>query len=477
MSSQASQNQPIISVSGLRGIIGDSLTPVIAARYVAAYSTWVMRNAGISKGSAIPPGQRLKIIVARDGRDSGPMLIDCVVSTLNACGIDALIADIAATPTVGVLVNSLGAAGAVQISASHNPPPYNGMKLFNADGRVIPATSGQQVIDLYRNGEFDWRNHSELGGKQILADTTSAHLERVLSTVDVARIRQKKFRVVLDSNHASGSILGRQLLEALGCQFTLVGDSPDGQFSHPPEPTVNNLAGVTKLAVENQAQAVFCQDPDADRLAIIDELGNYIGEEYTLAITLDHALSQVAGTKFMAPVVTNCSSSRMTIDIANRYQTQCFLSKVGEANVTDLILEKKAVYGGEGSGGPIDPRVGLVRDSFVGMAQTLDAMAATGKSISQIVASLPKYHINKTTVSLPEDTPRDEAVAQAFAKLESHFAGQAISKQDGLRIDWPDAWLLVRPSNTEPIVRAVAEASSPERAQQLCDEAAKVVES
>lgn len=463
-------NEPIISVSGLRGIVGHSLTPANAVPYVAAFATWLKQHGGVetSRNDGEPP----RVVVARDGRDSGPMLMHCVESTLMACGVDVLNAGLAATPTVGVLVQDWKADGAVQISASHNPPPYNGMKLFGRDGRVIPAHQGEQVLQRFQQGDWEWCEHQNLGTGELLEDTTTAHLNKILATVNVSAIQEKRFRVVLDSNHACGSILGRRLLERLHCDFVLVGDTPDGQFDHPPEPTEANLAGVTRLALENHAQVVFCQDPDADRLAIIDEKGNYIGEEYTLAITLNHALQHRKG-----PVVTNCSSSRMTLDLANQYGVTCHLSKVGEANVTDQMLKVNAVYGGEGSGGPIDPRVGFVRDSFVGMAQTLDAMAQSGKSISELVAELPHYSIHKTTVALGNSLPRAAAVQLAMEQLDTAFQGEQVSRLDGFRVDWDDAWLLVRPSNTEPIVRAVAEATTAERAAALCQQASDILES
>jgi phosphomannomutase len=460
--------QPIISVSGLRGIVGSSLTPLTVTRYVAAYARRVRTHRDAGRAG------RPRVIIGRDGRESGPMLMDVVVATLTACGIDAVVVDLAATPTVGVLVRALNADGAVQISASHNPPPYNGLKLFGADGRVIPAVAGLEVLAAYESCDFPWQAYDGLGERSLVSDTTSAHLRAVLDTVDVARIQAAAFRVVLDSNHACGSLLGRRLLEALGCQFTIVGDQPDGQFAHRPEPTAENLAGVTRLAQEFSADAVFCQDPDADRLAIIDERGQYIGEEYTLGLTLQHALDtrQAAGLP-LGPVVTNCSSSRMSLDIAARFGVPCFLSKVGEANVTDRMIAEAAVYGGEGSGGPIDPRVGFVRDSFVGMAQVLDAMAKSGRSISALVADLPKYQIHKTTVQLPGHVELAVAIERLFAAVVARFPEAQVSRLDGLRLDWADAWLLVRPSNTEPIVRAVAESKSAQRSRDLCDAAAQ----
>ncbi len=371
--------------------------------------------------------------------------------------------DVAATPTTGVLVREHKAAGGIQISASHNPAPYNGIKLFEASGRVIPADVGEQVIEAYRQDRPPFVPHDKIGSISNLADTTSAHLELVLDTVDVEAIRARKFKVVLDSHHGAGSVLGKQLLSSLGCEAEYLGDSPDGRFTRSPEPTEENLQETTRMATGFGADAVFCQDPDADRLAIIDEKGNYIGEEYTLAITLDHALRSRKG-----PVVINCSSSRMSNDICQAHGCELHLSAVGEANVTNLMKRLHAVYGGEGNGGPIDPKVGYVRDSFVAMAQVLDAMAARNKTISELVETLPRYEIFKTKIEIDR-----EKIPQLFENLQQRFPQSSNSTLDGLRLDWPDKWMLVRPSNTEPIVRAIAEAGSLAAAQELCSAAAE----
>ena len=443
--------EPIISVSGLRGIIGESLDPTLAIRYSVAYAS-LIEEAG-------------PIVVTRDGRATGTMLAQAICSGLMACGRDVIYGDVAATPTTGVLVRQHKAAGGIQISASHNPPPYNGIKLFGSDGRVIPGVAGEKVIDAYRAGQANWVSHDQLGNYTLLEDTVSEHLRLVLATVDVEKIRSKKFKVVLDSNHGAGSVHGRQLLEALGCEFQLMGDLPDGQFAHPPEPTETNLASVAELAVNFSADVVFCQDPDADRLAIIDSDGKYIGEEYTLAITMNHALANQTGN-----VVTNCSSSRMSADIAESHGSSLHLSAVGEANVTDQMIALSAVYGGEGNGGPIDPRVGYVRDSFAAMAQVLDAMAATDKSINELVDQVPSYDIYKTKIEIDRDQ-----IPALYEKLKDEFPEATVSTMDGLRLDWADKWMLVRPSNTEPIVRAIAEAKSMDDAKSLCEAAAKLV--
>jgi phosphomannomutase len=440
----------IISVSGLRGIVGQSLTPEVAVRYAAAFA------------EELPPGP---VVVTRDGRHTGPLLEAAVQSSLLAMGRQCRDAGIAATPTTGVLIRELGAAGGIQISASHNPPEYNGIKLFDSNGRVISAAAGQKVSDRFRLRKPSWKLFDQLGVCEPVHDTTISHRDLVLATCDADRIRKRKFRVLVDANHGSGSVLALPLLKALGCEVTLLGGHPDGFFAHPPEPTAENLATVLTKVLESKADIGFCQDPDADRLALIDENGVYIGEEFTLALAVDHVLRQAPG-----PVVTNCSSSRMTEDLAAKYGVPFFRSKVGEANVVDLMLARSAVIGGEGNGGVIDPRVGLVRDSFAGMALVLDAMASRGMTLSQLVAELPQYAIHKSKVTLAP-----ERIADSITALEKHFADAKSDRLDGLRLDWPGKWLLIRGSNTEPIVRIFAEAPTTEEAKRLCDEAEKAM--
>ncbi len=444
----------IITVSGLRGIVGASLTPEVAARYVTAFA------------AELPPGP---VVVTRDGRESGPMLATAIAATLNAAGRKVLDAGVAATPTTGVLVCALNAAGGIQISASHNPAEYNGIKLFSREGRVLPASAGARVLSGYHaHKASDSPTRSQSPDVEQIPDPIGDHLRLVESIVDAARLRHRNFRVVLDAAHGAGSLLGRELLQQLGCAATILGATPDGLFDHPPEPTESNLASVLPEISKHRADVAFCQDPDADRLAIIDERGRYLGEEKTLALCVDHVLR----SGLRGPIVTNCSTSRMTEDLAGKYGVPFFRSRVGEANVVDLMLEKQAVMGGEGNGGVIDPRVGLVRDSFVGMALVLDAMASRGLPVSQLAAELPQYAIHKTTIAVGADR-----VAAALDALETHFADAAPDRLDGLRLDWPDGvWLLVRPSNTEPIVRAIAEARTPAAAKDLCTRAAAALQ-
>jgi phosphomannomutase len=449
----------IISVSGLRGVVGESLTTQVAERYAAAFA------------AELPPGP---VVIGRDGRESGPMFAQAIAESLAGAGREVLDAGVAATPTVGVLVRERKAAGGIQISASHNPPQYNGIKLFSAAGRVIPAAAGQRVQERYRGVSAESSSAAGQrpagatnGSVKLLSDSTTAHLRLVEQICNVDRIRERRFRVVLDSNHGAGSRLGLGLLEHLGCDVTVLGASPDGQFEHPPEPTEANLVTVLNDVTQRQADIGFCQDPDADRLAIIDERGRYIGEEKTLALCVE----QVLRSGRLDPVVTNCSTSRMSEDVAKKYGAPFFRSKVGEANVVDMMLEHVAIIGGEGNGGVIEPRVGLVRDSFAGMALVLDAMAARELPLSALADEMPRYAIHKATISVPS-----EKVPAALDALERGFRGAAADRLDGLRLDWPSgAWLLVRPSNTEPIVRAIAEAATLEEAKSLCERAAQLI--
>ena len=445
-------SEPIISVSGLRGTIPDQLTPLVATRYIAALA------------ATLPPG---KVIISRDGRSSGRMLAAAVSATLAAHGLDVIDLDAASTPTVGIQVREQRAVAGVQISASHNPKEYNGLKLFGNDGRILTKSAGEKVLAGYLAGETKWVGVDSLGKLERLADPHTAHMNLVLKTIDPPQVRGRKFKVLLDSNHGAGSLLGRKLLEALGCDLTLMGDTPDGQFEHKPEPLAENLQGVCERVRSGGFDVGFCQDPDADRLAVIDERGQYIGEEMTLALCLLQALPSRSGT-----IVTNCASSSLSQHIAAQHHSKLLRSAVGEANVADLMIAEKAVFGGEGSGGPIDPQVGYVRDSFVGMARILQLLTTSHQSISQIVASLPPLAMVKDKATL--DARRLPKLLDA---LTTQMPDAAASRLDGLRLDWPDRWLLVRGSNTEPIVRFIAEAPSVAAAQALCDRARRVSES
>ncbi|MBL8817555.1 MAG: phosphoglucosamine mutase [Planctomyces sp.] len=441
----------ILSISGLRGIIGNGLDPVYASQFAAALGT-------IFCGG--------KVVVARDGRSTGPMLYHSIVSGLLATGCEVLDAGISTTPTCGVLVRHHDAAGGLQITASHNPIEWNGLKPFAPDGSVFNKELGQQLLHILQSGEIAWKDWSGIGRITTIADPAVPHIERVLKLVDVEAIRKKKFKVVLDCNHGSGAVAGPRLLEALGCEVTVLGGTPDGRFEHIPEPVEKNLGDLCRIVEQNKAHVGFAQDPDADRLAIVDNTGRFIGEELTLALAADYVLERRKG-----PFVVNGSTSRVTADIAAKHGCQFHRSFVGEAHVCAKMRAVHAVLGGEGNGGVIEPAVGYVRDSLVSMAYVLAGLTEKKKTLAKWADSLPFYTIVKDKIECPA-----EAVPAACDALRTAFRDADARDGDGLRLDWADRWVQVRGSNTEPIIRIIAEAPETKDAVALCDEAMKVVE-
>ncbi|MEX0700968.1 MAG: phosphoglucosamine mutase [Planctomycetales bacterium] len=440
----------ILSISGLRGIVGDGLEPDYVVRFAAALGT-------LAGGGAV--------VVTRDGRGSGPMLEQAVLAGLAAVGCRVLRGGIAATPTCGVLVTHLGAAAGLQITASHNPIEWNGLKPFSRQGSVFDQATGERLLAILEGEKPAWRDGQSLGTVEEIADPFAPHEERVLSLVDVEAIRRRRFQVVLDCNHGSGAVSTPRLLAKLGCDVRVLGGTPDGRFEHDPEPLEKNLATLCEAVRESGADVGFAQDPDADRLAIVDERGRYIGEELTLALAVDHVLVRRPG-----PVVVNGSTSRATADVAAKHGCPFHRSWVGEAHVVAKMREVGAVIGGEGNGGVIEPRVGFVRDSFAGMAYVLEGIATGKGSVAAWADSIPRYTIIKDNLGCPR-----ERVAAACAALRERYRDATAQEGDGLRLDWADRWVQVRASNTEPILRVIAEAPDPEAARALCADAIAAV--
>jgi phosphomannomutase len=436
----------IASISGLRGWVGDGIDPVVAAEFAAAYA------------SQCGPGA---IVVSHDGRVSSAVFEAAVTAGVAATGRDVLAAGATATPTVGVLVRELGAAGGVQISASHNPPEYNGLKFFQPGGMVLSPAEGRSVLKRFQDKEFSWAAYDGLGTIRRLEDPDGAHLARVLSVVDVEAIRARRFTVALDACHGAGGRMGRELLWRLGCRPIVLGGEPDGRYDHPPEPTEKNLAEFARIVPAVGAAVGFAQDPDADRLAIVDERGRYIGEELTLALAALRRLDQEKG-----PVVLNLSTSRATEDLAASRGCPVIRTAVGEINVVEAMLAQGAVLGGEGNGGVIDPRVGFVRDSLVGMALVLDLLATADRPLSSWVEEIPRYAMVKDQYPLKAGGGPAEAAALWDRIAEAHAEAHA-DRRDGLRLAWDDRWVHVRASNTEPIVRVIAEARTLDEARGL----------
>jgi phosphomannomutase len=440
----------IVSVSGIRGIVGQSLTPGAALAFASAL--------GAHTGGG-------RIVVSRDGRPSGTMLRHAVLAGLTAAGCEVHDLGVAPTPTVGLAVRPLQAAGGMQITASHNPAPWNGLKLFGPDGRVLSAAEGRKVQSLFESGSGRRVAWDALGVVHDYPKAEDLHRDRILELVDVPRIRAAGLRAFLDANGGAGGPLGRRLLAAFGVETFCRGCEADGVFLHEPEPTAENLRDICPLVVEQRADIGFALDPDSDRLALIDETGRHIGEELTLALAVLFRLRRERG-----PVVINMSTSRVTEDIAARHDCTCHRAAVGEANVADKMLEVGALLGGEGNGGVIDPRVGLVRDPFIGMGMVLNLMAETGRKLSELVAELPIYHIVKDKYTVPR-----ERLPELFEALTKRWPEAAVNRVDGLRLDWTDRWLHVRPSNTEPIVRVIAEAPGLKESEALCREVAALL--
>ncbi len=446
-------DQLIVSVSGIRGIVGASLTPEVASAFAAALGATLDRRT---------------VVLSRDSRPSGEMLQHAVAAGLLSVGCDIYRLGVAPTPTVGIAIRHLGAAGGIQITASHNPAPYNGLKLFGPRGMVLTASEGVKLLELHRSGNFRRAEWSAIGvSRPLTVDPFRHHVTRVLEHIDVPTVRAAQFRVLLDANRGAGGRLGLQLLGELGCEVVQEECGQDGLFVHDPEPTAENLAGVAPKVKENRCVVGFALDPDADRLAVIDENGRYIGEELTLALAASFRLRRQQG-----PVVVNMSTSRVLEDLARRQGCEFHRSAVGEANVVEKMLATNAVIGGEGNGGVIDPRVGLVRDPFIGMALILNLLAESRQTLSALVAELPTYAIVKDRCPVVRDQ-----LAALQERLLQRWPEATANRLDGLRLDWPDRWLHLRPSNTEPIVRIIAEAPTREAAQALCDEAKRLAQS
>ncbi|HEY7327366.1 MAG TPA: phosphoglucosamine mutase [Gemmataceae bacterium] len=435
----------IVSVSGIRGIVGESLTPAAALAFAQAL--------GAHTGGG-------KMVVSRDGRPSGIMLRHAVLAGLTAAGCEVHDVGIAPTPTVGLAVRHLQAAGGIQITASHNPAPWNGLKMFGPDGRVLSAAEGRKVQSRFESGAGRCVPWNAVGTLRHFQDAEELHCNRVLEWIDAQRIRAAGLRTLLDANGGAGGPLGRRLLQALQVETTFHGGDANGEFLHEPEPTAENLREIGPLVIAHRADIGFALDPDSDRLALIDEMGHYIGEELTLALAVSFRLRQERG-----PVVINMSTSRINEDIAAKYDCACHRAAVGEANVADKMLEVDAIIGGEGNGGVLDPRIGLVRDPFIGMGLVLNLMAETGRKLSELVAELPVYHIVKDKYTVPRGR-----LSALYESLTKRWPEATVNRLDGLRLDWPDRWLHVRASNTEPIIRVIAEAPSQIDATQLCQD-------
>jgi phosphomannomutase len=453
----------MIGVSGMRGTVGGTLTPEVVVRMTAAFATWLKES--ISARSGLP----LRVVFGRDTRPSGYFVRDAVLSTLHASGIQTIDLDVVTTPGVAMMVKHLGADAGIVATASHNPIEWNGVKFLTRDSVAPAPVAVSKIKELYSQNATSYARVNDLVAPTKNTETHAYHTRRVLDHVDVLGISTKRFKVVLDSVNGAGCVPTVILLSKLGCQIVHLNGEPTGQFAHEPEPTESNLTQLSTEVKRHRAHVGFAQDPDADRLAIVDENGRYIGEEYSLALCAKWILSKRRG----GIAVANLSTSRMLDDIAAETGATVIRTPTGEANVIDAMLKSNATIGGEGNGGVIDPRIVPGRDSLVGIAYVLQLMAATGKTLSQLVGEIPGYEIVKTKF----ECRREDADRAAVALCE-HFRDEKIDTQDGIRVDFEQqkSWVNARPSNTEPIMRIIAEAPDRAAAVRLVDQVRVVVD-
>ncbi|MBU3683852.1 MAG: phosphoglucosamine mutase [Phycisphaerales bacterium] len=456
------QGAPLmLSVSGARGIVGKTMTAEVAAAYGAAFGSFLRSTTGKA---------RPRVVVGLDGRISGPPLAAAAIGGLTATGCDVIDIGVAMTPTVGVMIGHHRADGGLTVTASHNPIEWNGIKCLDGNGLAPPPAIAKEIVDRFRERRIDWCGPLQTGRVERDGGAARVHVDRVLANVDVASIRARTFTVVLDSVNGSGCTGGRMLLEELGCRVEHIFGEPTGIFGHVPEPLVENLVDLANATRNAKGAACgFAQDPDADRLAIVDEAGRFIGEECTLVLAALRMLQRTGGGALAA----NLSTSRMIDDVAARFSgSHVVRTAVGEANVVAGLRPANGILGGEGNGGVIFPPVCWVRDSLSAMALVLELLAHEGKTLSQLVAALPRYAMVKRKMELAA-VGGMAAVAPALAKVKAAFANERVSDVDGVRIDFADGWVHLRASNTEPIVRVIAEAPDAARANALCDACAR----
>ena len=429
----------IISVSGMRGLVGRNLTASDAAEYGIVFGSFLQ---------SAHPGKRLTVCIGMDSRPSGPMLKSAVTAGLADAGVDVIDLGLVTTPCVGISLRELGCAGGVVITASHNPIQYNGIKLLLDNGIAPGPGIAAKIRQHFLDRNFTHVDSIHCGKVNCDDQADNRHLARVLAIIDREKIAARKYKVVLDSVNGAGGPVTRKLLAAMGCEVSAVNDEPTGLFAHVPEPTADNLKDFCRVVKTNDTDVGFAQDPDADRLAIVDENGVYIGEEYSLALAAKYMFGKKSGN-----AATNLSTSRMIDDIARKAGGRVFRTPVGEANVALAMLEHDCIIGGEGNGGVIDLRVGPIRDSLVGIALILQLMAETGKTVSRLVGEISNYCMVKEKFAIEPSRMR-----QFFESAKKEFPDAQVNNIDGCRFDFEDGWLHIRASNTEPVVRLIAEA-------------------
>lgn len=445
----------MVSISGIRGIVGTDLTPEVAVKYASAFAEYCNRGT---------------IVLGRDGRVTGKILSNIISSTLLSMGCDVIALGICPTPTVQLAVERLKAAGGISITASHNPIEWNGMKCIAPTGLFLDEEENKKLWAIAEKAGRSYASWDKQGKHQINSEMVEFHIQQVTSIpyLDVQAIRQRKFKVVVDCVNGAGGVVVPQLLRTLGCEVVEMNCDASGVFAHTPEPIPENLTDLCHRVRTESAHLGIAVDPDADRLVLINEKGEPFGEEYTIASVVKFVLekearAQTAESRKQLSVVVNLSTTRAVDDIAKHYGAHVYRTPVGEINVAKKMKDVGAVVGGEGSGGVILPSVHVGRDSLVGIGLILQFLADVGGPMSELKKTLPQYEITKGKIEIGSKNPDT-----VLRRLEGIFAFEGpMTNTDGLKIDFPDSWVHLRKSNTEPIIRIIAEAPTKEKANEL----------
>ena len=473
------ENKPKLTVSGYRGIWGDSLTPDIAQKYTRAFIKFVKENTN----------QNPTILIGRDGRESGPKIKEVIIKTFQQEKVAYVDGDILPTPTVLFAVKKHKYDGAIIITASHNPKEYNGLKFVTNKALFTNEAEVEKIKDNIKNiesenivsgslAQTDEPSREKTQQDFIRADRNNTftedinlpqeHADQILKNINVELIKSKNWKVAVDMINASACVLDPYLFEKLGVELIPLNNIPNGIFGHKPEPLRENLVDIGNLVKSEHCNLGFAHDPDADRLVIINELGEVIFEEYTLVFGVEAIMSRIENKG--KNVVINMSTSAMNKDIAEKYSGHCIRTKVGEANVVAGIESNNAIIGGEGGGGIIYPTINMARDSFVSLALILELLSTRNQTVNECIATLPKYEMLKDKV------PVIGSLEEMYSKMKNYYKDGLVNELDGLRLDFPDSsWIHLRPSNTEPIIRLYGEAKTKERIISLFEEVKKVI--
>jgi len=441
-----------ISISGIRGIVGETLTHDVCLELSKAFVEV------LGKG---------KIILGADTRPSGLLLKNACIAGLLSMGSEVIDLGIVPTPTVGIMVKELRAAGGIVITASHNPSEWNGLKFFDSESMFLDEAELTKVIDVFKRKEFKRIKLEEFKKTSKYDLAPSEHISVILGAIDRKSIAKRKFKVALDPCNGTGGVITPMLLKEFGCKVATINADIKKSFAHNPEPVPENLADLCQLVKREKADIGFALDPDADRLAIVSEKGMPIGEEYTLALAVDYILMKEKSKV----VVTNLSTSRVIDDIAKKHGAKVIRTKIGEINVAKKMKEVKASIGGEGNGGVIYPKISYNRDSLIGIGLVLEYMTKSGKKLSELIKALPEYHIIKDKIELKSM----EDASGIIEKTKGIFKKEKQDLTDGVKVVFSDSWIHVRASNTEPIVRVIAEGKSKTKAESLIEEFSKKI--